>query len=165
MVTLSWLAGTPFRGQSPRVRTTHACMHIWAREHMGLYANTETHTETSHTHADPAHTRTHGRANLMHAQIHTQALASSSVMPSHPTLDRPSCEPDKAGEGTQQPLDAGAGCIRQLRVPVNCIYPLKRSALNPEKPRMWFYNFYSSSVYGCVTVTHTASVAFAIRTC
>lgn len=54
-------------------------------------------------------------------------------MPSHPTLDKPLCEPDKAGEGTQQPLNTEAGCIRQLRVPVNCIYTLKSSALNPEK--------------------------------
>lgn len=43
-------------------------------------------------------------------------------MPSHHTLDKPLCEPDKAGEGTQQPLNTGAGCIRKLSVPEDCIH-------------------------------------------
>lgn len=50
---------------------------------------------------------------------------SSTVIPSHHTLDKPFCEPDKAGEGTQQPLNTQAGCIRQLNVPVDKHYMTK----------------------------------------
>lgn len=80
-------------------------------------------------------TQTCALSHLTCTKLHTHKHShpkSSSVMPSKPTLDKPLCEPDKAGEGTQQPLNAEADCIRQLRVPINCIYTLQSSALNPK---------------------------------
>lgn len=80
----------------------------------------------------PMHRGIHARRGRPAAHTHKHTLPkSSSVMPSHPTLDKPLCEPDKAGEGTQQPLNTGAGCIRQLSVPVRRIPTLNCRALCP----------------------------------
>lgn len=82
MVTLSWLAGTPFRGQSPWVRTTCACMHIWAREHMGSYANTDiSHTPTLHIHTHTRQGKPDAYTNT-HTSTHFQSPPTSCL----PTL-------------------------------------------------------------------------------
>lgn len=93
---------------------THGCA-------MGCRHNLHTHQYTSEC--------MHKEANL-HTHKHTLPK-SSSVMPSHPTLDKPLCEPDKAGEGTQQPLNTGAGCISKLSVPADRIHILNCRALYP----------------------------------
>lgn len=126
MVTLSWLAGTPFRGQSPQVRTARACMHesenTW--DHMQTQACTLRHLTCTKPHTQEgkpdAYTNTH-------TSTHIQSPLASCLPTVH--LINP-CEPDKAGEGTQQPLNTEAGCIRQLRVPVNCIYTLRSRTLS-----------------------------------
>ncbi len=126
---------------------THACMHIGAQVNTCNHVQTRAcapgcrhilHTdrytdECTRTEAKLLQTHTHTRARA-HTHTHTRAHTlpkSSSVMPSHPTLDKPLCEPDKAGEGTQQPLNTGAGCIRQLSVPLDSIHTLNCGALYP----------------------------------
>ena len=124
--------------KSPRLRKE---MKTHARTHIGVQVNTCNHMQTQvhagmwgHRHnlihrwmyapREAARTHTHTHTHT-HIYIHTHEHSppkSSSVMPSHPTLDKPLCEPDKAGEGTQQPLNTGAGCIRQLGVPADCIH-------------------------------------------
>lgn len=53
-----------------------------------------------------------------HKSTHFQSPPASCLPTLH--LIKPLCEPDKAGEGTQQPLNTGAGCIRRLSIPVDC---------------------------------------------
>ena len=137
-LSLSWLHGTPFRVQSPpdwgkrwkhmRARTLERkWTHVIICKHKCTLGCGDTDTiwytdECMHPERQRAHTHTHTHT---HIYIHTHKHSppkSSSVMPSHPTLDKPLCEPDKAGEGTQQPLNTGAGCIRQLGVPADCIH-------------------------------------------
>lgn len=94
--------------------------------HVIICKHRHAHWDADTSYAQPntqMNTRTERQTCCIHT--HKQTLPkSSSVMPSHHTLDKPLCEPDKAGEGTQQPLNTGAGCIRQLSVPVDCIHTL-----------------------------------------
>ena len=91
---------------------TQACAMGWAhltKKKNDAQAATHAGRQTCCSHA---HTHTHKRSHPK----------SSSVMRSHSTLDKPLCEPDKAGEGTQQPLNTGVGCIRQLTVPADAAH-------------------------------------------
>ncbi|TNN00757.1 hypothetical protein fugu_012003 [Takifugu bimaculatus] len=106
-------------------------MRIHAHLSKGTHMQTQTCT-LRHLTCTKLHTQEGKPYVYTHKHSHPK---SSSVMPSQPTLDKPLCEPAKAGEGTQQPLNAEAGCIRQLRVPINCIYTLQSSALNPKKSK------------------------------
>lgn len=141
-LSLSWLAGTPFRGQSPWVRKKKKNTRVHA--HIGSQVNTCNHMQTqacslgcrrilnTNRYTDE-YTRTETGLLRTHTYTHTQNSLPkfSGVMPSQPTLDKPLCEPDKAGEGTQQPLNTGAGCIRQLSVPLDCIHTLNCRVLYP----------------------------------
>lgn len=56
-------------------------------------------------------------------------LKFSSVMAFRSTLDKLLCEPDKAEEGTQQPLNTEAGCTRHLS---HCIRELYSHTQNKD---------------------------------
>lgn len=79
-LSLSWLASTPFRGQSPRVRKekkTHACTHTsehkWTHEIICKHRHAHWHADACHTQTD---TQLNTRAQRQTCCIHTQALTS-----------------------------------------------------------------------------------------
>lgn len=109
VLSLSWLAGTPLGGgQSPPEWEENTHMHAHLRRWTHVIKRKHGHAQRHIT-----HTHTHATQEGADEGTHFQSPPASGLPTLH--LINPLWEPDKAGEGTQQPLNTWAGCIRRVR--------------------------------------------------